>query len=117
MLAWNEREGFIQVLAQFIKRARLAGVVAGGLNAATAKCPAFLLKSADVVALPAVQRDGNRFESFQGRFSIDAPRGVDLLCREILFVVHSFCIVQSEDGNSKPPVLRGAAYAPPPGGV
>ena len=62
MLAWNERESLVQILAQFIKRARLAGVVASGLNAATAKCSAFVLKSPNVVALPTVQRDGNRFE-------------------------------------------------------
>jgi hypothetical protein len=36
-------ESLVQVLAQFTKRARLAGVVASGLNAAAAECPAFLL--------------------------------------------------------------------------
>ena len=42
VLAWNERESLVQVLAQFTKRARLAGVVASSLNAAAAERPAFL---------------------------------------------------------------------------
>ena len=59
MLAWNEREGLVQILAQLLERARLAGVVAGGLNTTTAKGTTFALKSPNIIALPTVQRNGN----------------------------------------------------------
>ena len=88
MLPGNERQGFIQILAQFLKRARLSGVAAGRLNAAAAKLSASLLKSANVVALPAVQGNWYRFEPLQGGFGIDAHCGVALPCQEIFFVVH-----------------------------
>ena len=54
MLAGNERQSFIQILAQFLRGARLSGVAAGRLNAAAAERSASLLESANVVTLPAV---------------------------------------------------------------
>ena len=54
--AGNERQGLVQVAAQLVGRAGLAGIIAGDGQAA-AQLLADCLKPADVVALPAVQRD------------------------------------------------------------
>ena len=58
MLARDERISFFQIGAEFIRRARLAGIIAGGHQPAAERA-AEIFKAAHVVALPAVQRNGN----------------------------------------------------------
>ncbi len=65
----------LEVLAELVEGARLAGIVAGGLDAA-GKGGVGLFKPADVVALPAVQRDGRGGEGGERGVHIDAQRGV-----------------------------------------
>ncbi len=71
----SRRIDHIQVLAQFIGGARLAGIIAGGGDPA-AQFAAGVFKAADIVALPAVQADGNFFQAGEGFFGIHAQGGV-----------------------------------------
>ena len=66
-------------------RGGLAGIVAGGLDAAGEGL--LRVEADDVVALPAVDGDGHVFQCFQHGFGIDAERGVAFLCKCIS--VHS----------------------------
>ncbi len=61
--------------AQLVRRAGLAGIVAGDRQAAADRL-AGVLEPADVVALPAMQRDRDRGKPAQGRIDIHAPIGV-----------------------------------------
>ena len=54
MFAGNERESFIQVGAKFVRSACFTGIVAGGDETA-AERGVRVFKTADVIALPAVQ--------------------------------------------------------------
>ncbi len=74
MLAWDEREGFVQILLQFLDRAGFSGIVARGLNAASQRT-AGAFKAADIVALPAMEGDRNGGERLQDGFGIDAEFG------------------------------------------
>ena len=76
--AGQERQRLVQVGPQLVGRAGLAGIVAGDRQAA-AELLARVLETADVVPLPAVQRDRDRREPRQGRIDIDAPFRVLLL--------------------------------------
>src|ERR1035441_9171495 len=58
MFARDKRKGLFQISAQFIRRARLARIISRGDESA-AQRPAEIFKAADVVALPAVERDWN----------------------------------------------------------
>ena len=58
MVSRDHAQGCFDVAAQFGDGARLAWVIAGGLDAAAGEQRARPLETADVVALPAVQRDG-----------------------------------------------------------
>ena len=75
VLAGDQREGLVQVGAKFLGRAGLAGIVARDREAA-AEFFARVLEAADVVALPAVERDRNRGEPLDGRVGVDAEFGV-----------------------------------------
>ena len=78
MRAGQERQRLVQVGPELVGRAGLAGIMAGDRQAA-AELLAGVLESADVVALPAVQRDRDGREPCQGRIDIDAPFRVLLL--------------------------------------
>ena len=81
------RERLVEVGAQFVGRARLARVVAGDGQAAADRL-AGVLEPADVVALPAVQRDRNPGKPLERPVDVDAQGGVSLLRqREGLFHV------------------------------
>ena len=54
VFAGNQRQRLLGIGAEFLRRARLAGIIAGGDESA-AECPAEIFKAAHVVALPAVQ--------------------------------------------------------------
>ena len=75
MLAGNERERVIEIGAKFIGGAGLAGVVAGDGEAA-AEFVTRVLETADVVALPAVQRNGDGLQPLERAFGVDAQRGI-----------------------------------------
>ena len=59
MPAGDQRQRLFEVGAQFVRRAGLAGVVAGDREPA-AEFVARVFESADVVALPAMQGDRDR---------------------------------------------------------
>ena len=58
MFSRNQRQRFVEVGAKFFRRAGLAGIISRDREA-VAKCATGIFKTAHVVALPAVQRDGN----------------------------------------------------------
>ena len=78
MFAGNQRIGFFQIGAQFIRRARLARIIAGGDESAAERA-AEIFKAAHIVALPAVQRDGDLREGFQRVVNVHAEGGVTFL--------------------------------------
>ena len=57
MPAGDKREGLVEVPTQFLDRAGLAWVISCGLDPSPTEFSALRLESADVVALPTVQRD------------------------------------------------------------
>ena len=63
MFAGNERQRFVEVGAKFFRRARLAGIISRDREA-VAERATDIFKTAHVVALPAVQRDGNLRKGF-----------------------------------------------------
>ena len=75
VLAGNERQRFGRVGAKFIGRARFAGIIARGHDAAGERA-AEIFKAAHVVALPAMQRDGNFLQAFQHPVRVHADGGV-----------------------------------------
>ena len=75
MFARDEREGLLQVGAQFIRRPRLAGVIAGGDESA-AQRPADIFKAADVIALPAMDRNCDPGKRFKRGCGIHSQRQV-----------------------------------------
>ena len=82
MRAGHERQRPVVVGPQFLGRAGLAGVVAGNRQAA-AHFHVQVLEAGVVVALPAVQRDGNLGQLLQGTIRIHAHRGVPFLGQRI----------------------------------
>lgn len=72
--AGHETGDLLEIGGELGKVARLAGIAAGG-DAAGAGVAGGVFKAAHVVALPAVQRDGNGGEGREGGVGIDAPRG------------------------------------------
>ena len=78
MRAGEERQRLVQVGAELVGRAGLAGIVAGDRQAAADRL-ARALEPADVVPLPAVQRDRDGRQPLEGRLDVDAPFRVLLL--------------------------------------
>ena len=93
VLARNERKRLVEVGAEFLNRARLAGVVAGGLNAAAFEFRAGFFEPADIIALPAMQGDRRLGEGFEGGFGVHAEGGV-------LFAGRGVVAHKNSGGNS-----------------
>ena len=74
--AGAEFEHHIDVIHQLLRGAGTAGIVAGGLNAAGKGLVGVGVKAADIVALPAVERDGNGLQLFDSSIGVDAQCGV-----------------------------------------
>src|SRR5688500_36170 len=77
MFSRDQRQRPRRVAAQLVGRARLAGIVARRGEAAT-ELAVRLLESADVVSLPAVERDGHEGEAADGGVGVDAEVGIAL---------------------------------------
>src|SRR5262245_52797600 len=77
MAAGDERECLIEVIAQFVGVACAAGVIAGD-GESTADFVAGVFEAADIIALPALERDGDGGEAAQGAVNIDSRGGVTL---------------------------------------
>ena len=73
--AGNEGEGLVEVGAEFVGVAGFAGIVAGGLDAAAGKARG-TLETADIIPLPAMQRNGDVAQCGQGAVGINAGGGV-----------------------------------------
>src|SRR5262249_52590155 len=73
--AGDQVQRLVQVGAQLVGVARLAGVVAGGLDAAAGQADV-VLEAPDVVALPAVQGNGDAAQHVQRPVGADAEAGV-----------------------------------------
>ena len=88
VLSRDDRQGRVEVGAEFVGGAGAAGIVAGDGQAAADHAP-LVLEATDVVPLPAVERHGNLREGRAGLLGIHAERlvtfaakfvgGVDLL--------------------------------------
>ncbi len=70
--AGKECHHLLQVLPEFIAVAGATGEIAGGHDAATVHCAGFDLEAADIIALPAMERDGNRERARHRRVGIHA---------------------------------------------
>ena len=75
--AGDQRQRLVQVGAQLIGRARLARIIARHRQSAADRF-AGVLETADIVALPAVQRDRNLGEPLKRPVDIDPQRRVSL---------------------------------------
>src|SRR4029450_11986541 len=64
MFARDERQRFLEVAAQFIRRPRLARIIPRGHESAT-KRASEVLEPTHVIALPAVERNGDLRERFE----------------------------------------------------
>ena len=80
LLARNEAARLLEVGGQLLKRAGTTGIVARGHNAARCRI-VFLIKAHNVIALPAIDRNGLAGELLENGFSIDALRRVCLACQ------------------------------------
>src|SRR5208283_1089030 len=78
--AGNHRERLVQIKAELVGIAGLARIVPGDRKAA-AECFATVLKTADVITLPTVQRDRNRTQLRKGGIDVHAQSRVTLLCQ------------------------------------
>ena len=75
MLAGDQGVGLIEVRPELVGRPGLARVVPRDRQAA-AEGLAVDLEAADVVPLPAVERDGDGREPFEGAVDVDAEPGI-----------------------------------------
>jgi putative transposase len=75
MFARDERQRFLEVAAQFIRRPRLARIIPRGHESAT-KRASEVLEPTHVIALPAVERNGDLRERFERGLHIHAESGV-----------------------------------------
>ena len=73
--AGNEGKGLLQIGAQLVRRAGLAGIIAGGDQPA-AQRRAEIFKPADVIALPAMEGNGNARQRLQGVVNVHADGGI-----------------------------------------
>src|ERR1017187_10514640 len=78
--ACNLRQHHFKIGAQFIGIAGTAGIVAAGLDS-PCKISVRILKSADVIALPTVNGDGNLIEPLKGTRSVHSNGGVSFTCQ------------------------------------
>ena len=77
MLARHQPKRLVDVGAKLVGVARLAGVVACGLNTALQAAGSRMLEAADVVALPAMERHAHGIEGLKGRFGVHTERRVE----------------------------------------
>ena len=75
MATGNDRQRLLEVRPQFGGGAGFAGIIAGDGQPAT-EFRAGALEAADIVALPAVDGDGDAGQLFEGLVGIHAKRGV-----------------------------------------
>ena len=73
--AGDQRQGLVQVRAEFNRGPGFAEVVAGDGHAA-AQLRAGALETADIVALPAMEGEGDSGELLEGAVGVDAQGGV-----------------------------------------
>ena len=72
----------IQVTAQFVGVARLAGIISGNGDAAGQRTGR-VLEAAHIIPLPAVQADGDRFKPGEGGFRIHTQGGITFFGNDI----------------------------------
>jgi len=90
MAARKQGKRLFQVGAQFLGSAGLAGMISGD-GQTTAEFSAGLFKSADIIALPAVERNGNPGELAEGAPDVHTQFIVPFLRqREISFQIPDF---------------------------
>ena len=83
--AGDEGEGLLEVGPELLDGAGLARIGAGHLEAAPGQAGVLLFEAADVVALPAVEGQGDRLQARQGFLGVDAALGVAVAGRKIGF--------------------------------
>ena len=70
----------IQIGHQLFRGSCLSGIVAGGLNAAGEGLGGIGIKATNIVTLPAVQRNRNTLQFFDGSIGIHAQRTIFCFC-------------------------------------
>ena len=78
--AGAEGQYLVHICHQFLRGAGTAGVVAGGLDAAGQGLGGVGIKAPDIISLPAVQGDGDSFQSGNGGFGVHANGSVAGFC-------------------------------------
>src|SRR5665647_2816355 len=81
--AGDEGERLLEVGPELLDGAGLAGVSTGDLQAAPSQAAGLLLEAADVVALPAVKRQGDRLQTPQGLLGVDALLGIPVPSQKV----------------------------------
>jgi hypothetical protein len=75
----QKREGLFNVLPQFTEGPRLAGIISRGLDAPATQRGTGCFKTADIITLPAMKREGNGGEPLQYGLRVDAKTSVGFL--------------------------------------
>ncbi|MPN32136.1 hypothetical protein SDC9_179612 [bioreactor metagenome] len=75
----NQRQGLVQVGAEFVGVAGASRIVAGHGDSAVERAVAF--EPGNVVALPAVEADRNLVKPLERRFNVDSQVRIDLFRR------------------------------------
>ena len=98
----DEFEGTVGVKRKLIETDNLGiyGPMMQGLGQSAAEFRRGVFKAADVVALPAVERDRNRGETIKGAIGIDAKFGI-LFARECIGSIHFATGISHEIGPPK----------------
>src|SRR5690242_13317441 len=79
MFAGDEREGLSEIAAQFVRCSSFARIIARD-SKATAESSVRIFEAADIVALPAMQGNGNARKECESCADINAELGVAFLC-------------------------------------
>ena len=87
LFARRQAQNLVEIRHELFGRGGLAGIVAGGLDAAGEGL--LRVEADDVVALPAVDGDGHVLERVQYALGVDAEGGVAFLCKRISVHIHS----------------------------
>ena len=90
--AGDEGQHLVEVGHQLLGRAGAAGVVAGGLDAAGQRRVGIGVEAAHIVALPAVEGDGDGLQPLDRGVRVHAEKGVFLFCFGVAHLSASICI-------------------------
>jgi hypothetical protein len=79
---WNHAKGHFEIIAKFDGGPGLPGVIAGGLDTAPAQA-SLVFETGDVIALPAMEREGDLGEGFECLLGVNPGGGITILSETV----------------------------------